>query len=133
MWYCGIVAASSVPVFYLLHEAAIARNFALAVLGATLAAMLKLARGIAPSYLSERFPTRRRSVGFGAGYSTGALVGGAGISIYVWWVHLLPFISSIEGKDLWLSPAFVLSAGAVMTFISLLFSPETRDVDLSEV
>lgn len=133
MWYCVLVAASSVPVFYLLHEAAIARNLALAVLGATLAAMLKLARGIVPAYLSERFPTKRRSVGFGAGYSTGALVGGAGISVYVWWAHLLPLIGRIEGKDLWLSPAVVLSVGAAMTFASLLFSPETKDIDLSEV
>jgi MFS family permease len=132
MWYCVLVATSGVPVFSMLHEAAIARNFALAVLGASLAALLKLARGIAPSYLSERFPTRRRSVGFGAGYSAGALAGGAGISAYVWWAHLLPFINNIEGKDLWLSPAFVLIVGATMTFASLLFSPETRDIDLSE-
>jgi hypothetical protein len=72
-------------------------------------------------------------VGFGAGYSTGALVGGAGISVYVWWAHLLPLIGRIEGKDLWLSPAVVLSVGAAMTFASLLFSPETKDIDLSEV
>jgi len=36
-------------------------------------------------------------------------------------------------QDLWLSPAVILSIGAVMTFVSLLFSPETKDLELAEV
>jgi hypothetical protein len=83
--------------------------------------------------LSERFPTKQRSVGVGFGYSSGALVGGAGISLFVWWAHQIPFIRGVEGDDLWLSPAVVLTAGAVMTFLSLLYGPETKDIELSHI
>ena len=133
LWYCCFLVAFGVPVFYVLHEAAIARNVLLALVGATLAAMLKLGWGIVPAYLSERFPTKQRSSGVGFGYSAGALIGGAGISVFVWWAHLIPFIKNIEGTDLWLSPSVVLTVGALMTFVSLLFSPETKDLELSEV
>ncbi len=133
LWYCCFLVAFGVPVFYVLHEAAIARNVLLALVGATLAATLKLGWGIVPAYLSERFPTKQRSSGVGFGYSAGALIGGAGISVFVWWAHLIPFIKNIEGTDLWLSPSVVLTVGAVMTFVSLLFSPETKDLELSEV
>jgi hypothetical protein len=34
---------------------------------------------------------------------------------------------------MWLSPAVILSVGAIMTFVSLLYSPETKDLDLSKV
>jgi hypothetical protein len=51
----------------------------------------------------------------------------------VWWAHKIPFISAIEKQDMWLSPAVVLTVGAVMTFVSLLFSPETRHLQLDEV
>jgi MFS family permease len=94
--------------------------------------MLKLAWGIVPAYLSERFPTKRRAAGVGLGYSSGALLG-AGFSIYVWWAHCIPFIAAIEKQDMWLSPAAILTVGAMMTFISLLYSPETKDLELSEV
>jgi hypothetical protein len=68
----------------------------------------------------------------GFGYSSGALLG-AWFSAYVWWAHKIPFISAIEKQDMWLSPAVVLTVGAVMTFVSLLFSPETRHLQLDEV
>ena len=47
-------------------------------------------------------------------------------------VHL-PFVANIEKQDMWLSPAVVLTVGAIMTFGSLLFSPETKDLGLHEV
>jgi hypothetical protein len=94
--------------------------------------MLKLAWGIVPAYLCERFPTKRRAAGVGFGYSSGALLG-AWFGVYVWWAHKIPFISKIEGQDLWLSPAVILTVGAVMTFVSLLFSPETKQLHLDEV
>jgi MFS family permease len=97
-----------------------------------MAAMLKLAWGIVPAYLSERFPTKRRATGVGLGYSSGALLG-AWFSIYVWWAHHIPFIAAVEKQDMWLSPAVILTVGAIMTFISLLYSPETKDLDLSKV
>jgi hypothetical protein len=34
---------------------------------------------------------------------------------------------------MWLSPAVILTIGAVMTFVSLLYSPETKHLQLNEV
>ncbi len=133
MWYCGFLVTFGVPAYYVLHQAVVAKNIRLAIAGTTLAAMLKLGWGIVPSYLSERFPTKQRSTGVGFGYSSGALIGGAGIGLFVLWAHMIPFIGKIEGEDLWLSPSVVLTVGAVMTFCSLLYSPETKDLELSEV
>jgi MFS family permease len=131
-WYCGFLVLFGIPVFYVLYHAAIARNLKMAILGTVMAAMLKLAWGVVPAYLCERFPTRRRAAGVGFGYSSGALLG-AWFSAYVWWAHKIPFIAAIEKQDMWLSPAVVLTVGAAMTFISLLFSPETKDLQLDEV
>jgi MHS family proline/betaine transporter-like MFS transporter len=131
-WYCGFLVLFGIPVFYVLYHAAIARNLKMAIFGTVMAAMLKLAWGVVPAYLCERFPTRRRAAGVGFGYSSGALLG-AWFSVYVWWAHKIPFISKIEGQDMWLSPAVILTIGAAMTFISLLFSPETKHLQLDEV
>jgi len=131
-WYCAFLIIFGVPVFYVLYHAAISRNVRMAVLGTTMAAMLKLAWGMVPAYLCERFPTSRRAAGVGFGYSSGALIG-AWFGAYAWWAHKIPLIGSVEKQDMWLSPAVVLTAGSVMTFISLLFSPETKDLELQEV
>ena len=131
-WYCVFLVIFGIPVFYVLYHAAIERNFWMAVLGTTMAAMLKLAWGIVPAYLCERFPTKRRAAGVGFGYSSGALIG-AWFGAYVWWAHKIPFIAAIEKQDLWLSPAVVLTVGSVMTFISLLYSPETKHLELDQV
>ena len=128
MWYCVFLVVFGIPVYYVLYNAAVAHNIALAVVGTVMAAMLKLAWGIVPAYLSERFPTRRRAVGVGFGYSAGALIG-AGFSLYVWYAHNIPYIKSIEGKDMWLSPAVILTVGAIITFCSLLYSPETKGIE----
>lgn len=66
------------------------------------------------------------------GYSSGALLG-AWFGAYVWWAHKIPLIAAIEKQDMWLSPAVILTIGAVMTFVSLWFSPETKDLQLHEV
>jgi len=67
----------------------------------------------------------------GLGYSSGARLG-AWFSIYVWWAHSIPFIAAIEKQDMWLSAsAVVLTLGAIITFLSLLWSPETKDIELS--
>jgi len=34
---------------------------------------------------------------------------------------------------MWLSPAVILTVGSIMTFVSLWFSPETKDLRLDEV
>jgi MFS transporter, MHS family, proline/betaine transporter len=132
LYYCAFLVLFGIPVYYILYNAAIARNLILAIVGTTMAAMLKLAWGIIPAYLAERFPTKRRAVGVGLGYSSGALLG-AWFSAYVWWAHNIPFIRAIEKQDMWLSPSVVLTVGAMMTFVSLLFSPETKDIELSAV
>ena len=132
LYYCVFLVVCGIPVYYVLYHAALARNIGLAIVGTTMAAMLKLAWGIIPAYLAERFPTKRRATGVGFGYSSGALIG-AWFSAYVWWAHNIAFIKAIEGRDLWLSPAVILSVGSLMTFVSLLFSPETKDIDLSRV
>ena len=132
LYYCIFLIIFGVPSYYVLYNAALARNIMLAVVGATMAAMLKLGWGIVPSYLSERFPTKRRAVGVGFGYSSGALLG-AWFSVYVWWAHKIPAIAAIEKGDLWLSPAVILTIGALMTFASMWVSPETKHLKLSEV
>jgi hypothetical protein len=132
--YIVIVFSYSIriPVFYVLYHAAVQRNLWMAVVGTVMAAMLKLAWRVVPAYLCERFPTRRRAAGVGFGYSSGALLG-AWFSVYVWWAHKIPFIAAIEKQDMWLSPAVILTIGSVMTFVSLWYSPETKDLQLDEV
>jgi MFS family permease len=131
-WYCLFLIGFGIPVYSVLYHAAVRRDLWLAVLGATLAAMLKLAWGIVPAYLCERFPTQRRAAGVGFGYSSGALLG-AWFSVYVWWAHKIPFIAALEKQDLWLSPAVILTLGSVLTILSLSFSPETKNLDLCDV
>ncbi|HWU40023.1 MAG TPA: MFS transporter, partial [Candidatus Acidoferrum sp.] len=131
-WYCVFLVVFGIPVYYVLYNAAIVRNVGMALLGTTMAAMLKLAWGVIPAYLCERFPTKRRAAGVGFGYSAGALLG-AWFSVYVWWAHNIPFISAIEKQDMWLSPAVLLTIGALITFTSLLLSPETKHSELSDV
>ena len=125
MWYCAFLVVFGIPVYYVLYHAAVARNVLLAVLGTTMAAMLKLAWGMVPAYLSERFPTRRRAVGVGFGYQPCALIG-AGFSLYVWWAHNIAFIKSIEGQDMWFSPAVILTIGSIITFASFIYSPRNK-------
>ena len=58
---------------------------------------------------------------------------GAWFSVYVWWAHKIPIIAAIEKQDMWLSPSVILTIGAVMTFVSLWYSPETKHLQLQEV
>lgn len=132
-WYCAFLVIFGVPVYYVLYHAALARNIGMAIVGTCMAGMLKLAWGIVPAYLCERFPTRRRAAGVGFGYSAGAILG-AWFPIYTLWIHNnVGFIRNIEGQDTWLSPAVVLTIGSIMTFVSLLYSPETKDLHLDQV
>jgi len=134
MCYSIFCIVMGIPLYQILINAAYHKNFMLAVCAAMLAALLKIQMGVLPAYLSERFPTRSRSVGVGFGYSAGALVGGAGITPLVALFHVIPWIAQIEGEqELWLSASVVLTIGAVVSFVNLYFSPETKDVELSEV
>jgi MFS family permease len=132
LWYCLYCIVLGIPLYKTLIWAAVTKSMAIAIVAAILAASLKLAWGIIPAYLSERFPTKTRSVGVGVGYSAGALVGGAGITPLVALIHEMPPIVAIEGpSELWLSASAVLTLGAIITFLSLLWSPETKDLELS--
>jgi len=132
MWYCLCVALLGVPLYKLLIFAASTRSLALALAAAVMAASFKVAWGIVPAYLSERFPTRTRSSGVGLGYSAGALVGGGFIVPLVGLLHGFPAVTAIEGgRELWLSASCALTLGAIITFLSLVWSPETKDVDLA--
>ena len=90
MWYCVFLVIFGIPVYYVLYHAAVARNIGIAVVGND-GGNAQACLGIVPAYLSERFPTKRRAVGVGFGYSAGALIG-AWFSLYVWWAHNIPFI-----------------------------------------
>lgn len=131
-WYCVFLVLAGVPVYYVLYHAALARNVRMAIVGTCMAGMLKLAWGVVPAYLCERFPTKRRAAGVGFGYSAGAILG-AWFPVYTLWAHNIPFIRAIEGKDIWLSPAVILTIGSILTFVSLLYSPETKNLHLDEV
>jgi MFS family permease len=131
MWYCLVISVCAIPLYHMMITASLARSMAIAIAAAIMAGMLKLAWGVIPAYLSERFPTKTRSVGVGFGYSAGALVGGAGITPLVAGVHTIPAIAAIEGPaELWLSASVVLTLGAIITFLSLVWSPETNAIDL---
>lgn len=133
LWYCLYCVVLGIPLYKTLIWAAVTKSMAIAIVAAILAASLKLAWGIIPAYLSERFPTKTRSVGVGVGYSAGALVGGAGITPLVALFHEIPPILAIEGPgELWLSASAVLTLGAIITFLSLLWSPETKEINLEE-
>ncbi len=131
-YYCVFLVVFAIPVYYILYHAALARNIGMAIAGCVMAAMLKLAWGMLPAYLCERFPTKTRATGVGFGYSSGALIG-AWFSVYVLWAHKIPAVAGIEQQDLWLSPAVILTIGSIMTFVSLWFSPETKHLELGEV
>jgi MHS family proline/betaine transporter-like MFS transporter len=130
--YCVLQVVFGIPCYFLLYYAAINRDVGLAILGTTLLVLLELMWGMLPAYLAERFPTKRRATGLGIGYTSGALLGGW-FSAYVWWVHKIPFIGAIEGQDLWLSAAVILVIGSILTFISALFSPEMKGLELDDV
>jgi MFS family permease len=131
MWYCVGVVIVGIPLYKIMITAAYSRSMTIAVIAAILAAGCKCAWGVIPAYLSERFPTHTRSVGVGFGYSAGALVGGAGITPLVALFHLIPMIAAIEGpRELWLSASSVLVIGSAITFLSLIWSPETKEIDL---
>jgi MFS family permease len=132
LYYAVVMVVLAIPTYYILFHAALSRSIMAAIVGTTMAAMIKLMWGMLPSYLSERFPTKRRAVGVGFGFSSGTLIG-AWFSAYVWWVHGIPFIKSIEGEYMWLSPAVILVIGAMMTFFAMLYSPETKDLELWDI
>ncbi len=132
LYYSWIMIVLAIPTYHLLYNAAVSRNVKLALVATALAALIKLMWGMLPSYLSERFPTKRRAVGVGFGFSSGTLIG-AWFSAYAWWVHGIPSVRAIEGDVMWLSPAIILVIGAFMAFFAMLYSPETKHLELSEV
>jgi MFS family permease len=130
--YCPIIVVFGIPAFYFLHDSVMALDLRMALFATVLITMLKLAWGMLPAYLSERFPTKRRAVGLGFGYSSGALLM-SWFPLYILWVHKIPFIGTIEGGELWLSPAVIMVIGAAITFVAMYFGPETKGMSLDDV
>ena len=125
MWYCLYCVVMGIPVYQILINAAMTRSMAIAVVACIFAATLKLAWGIVPAYLSERFPTKAPVV-VGVGFRVfGRRAGRRRRQCpYSWrYSHEIPSIAAIEGpKELWLSAAGVLTIGAMITFLSLWWS-----------
>jgi len=131
-YYCVFLVIFGIPVYYVLYHAAVARNIGLAILGTTMAAMLKLAWASYPPTWRSAFPTKRRAHRRRVRlFVRRAYRGLVQRLCLVGPQH--PFVKAIEGQDLWLSPAVVLTIGSIMTFVSLLYSPETKDLELSGV
>ena len=74
--------------------------------------------GMAPTYLTERFPTIVRGVGPGLAYHTGAAIG----SITPTFIGIL----QQRGLPLGTAMAFVIAAAGVTVAIVIWFGPETR-------
>jgi hypothetical protein len=52
--------------------------------------------------------------------------------VYVWWAQKIPFIGRLKTGFVALT-AVILTIGSVMTFVSLLYSPGTKYLELDEV
>lgn len=88
-----------------------------------LLAMVGICYGPAGAYIPELFNPRYRYTGAGLGYNLGGVLGGA-----------VPIIVAAEILDAWGSDAIgiYLASLAVLSTLSLLALPETRDVDITE-
>ena len=130
--YSIYVMVVIIPALHYLYEFSLMHDIIAATIATILATSCKLTWGMLPAYLSERFPTKKRSVGVGFGYSSGTFIG-AWFNVYIWLIHCVPAIKAIEGNQLWLSPGVLAIIGAILTLSSMLFSPETKGISLAEV
>ncbi len=78
-----------------------------------------------PAIMSEMFPTRMRYSGVSLGYQVTAIFAGS----------LAPIIAVrlLELYDSWVPIALYLAAAAVVTLIAVLFTRETKGIDLADV
>ncbi len=85
--------------------------------------LMGLTFGPMGAFLPEMFPTNVRYTGSAVAYNVSSILGAALAPIIALWLWGLA-----DG-----SPVFVglyLSGAALVTFVSLLFTPETRDIDI---
>lgn len=81
------------------------------------AAAFGAAMGSGLALMVETFPPAKRATGVGLGYSLGVMVFGA----------MAPAVNSLAlSKGVALAPMAYLTAGALITWIALFFTPETR-------
>ncbi|WP_298417702.1 MFS transporter [Brevibacterium sp.] len=75
-----------------------------------------------PAIMAEMFPTRMRNSGVSTGYQVTAIVAGS----------FAPFIATalLQGFDSSVPIAIYLAAAAAVSFIALLFTRETKGIDL---
>jgi MFS family permease len=78
--------------------------------------------GTLPSYINERFPTRIRSSGWGIGYSLAVVIPGFFAAYQAGLSNFMP---------LGLTPVVLTILAGVLIIVSVLLSPETRGIDLS--
>ena len=121
----GVTAILSYPyVLAILH-----RQVALALILQFLITLtgVGLLHGLAPILTSESFPTKYRYSGTGISYSLSAILGG---------MVAPPLLASLIGQDVagkWYYVPVVYGLYAIVAFIALYFTPETRDLSLEAV
>lgn len=127
----AVTFVMAVPTFYLWYIGAKTGNLAYLWIGTVLAGwMTQWPWGLVPTYLSERFPTNKRSSGVGFGYSSGLFIS-AWMSIYSIW--LAPVFKPIQGYVPWFTAAFFLMLASVLYGIAAAIGPETKGIRLSEI
>jgi MFS family permease len=91
------------------------------VLTAAIQAMSISIYGPLAAYLSERFPSPIRAIGYGVGYSIALIAP----SFYAFYISGLSVFVGV------LAPAVLLALGGVLVAVGAALGPETRDVDMS--
>lgn len=87
--------------------------------------LMGLTFGPMGAFLPEMFPTNVRYTGSAVAYNVSSILGAALAPIIAVWLWGLG-----KGSPVWVG--VYLSAAAVLTLISLLFTPETKHVDIEE-
>lgn len=78
------------------------------------------------AFLPELYPTETRYTGSAIAYNISSILGAAVAPIIAVWLW-----AEGNGNPVWVG--VYLSLSAVLTFVALLFSPETKDLDLDEI
>lgn len=120
----GIVLAAAWPFFaFPLFDTAHGMNIFIALVTGLIAHALMYSGQ--PAIMAEMFPTRMRYSGVSAGYQVTSIVAGS----------LLPIIATalLDKFDSWLPVGFYIIFAAVIGAVSLIFTRETKGIDLNDV
>ena len=131
--YCVFLVAFGIPVFYVLYHTAIQRKSGDGSVGHGDGGYAQTGVGRGPCLSLRDIPQAlcwERGSAFTSG---GRSASRRAVALRVLGLHRIPFVAAIEKQDLWLSPAIILTIGSVMTFVTLFYSPETKDLQLDQV